>query len=139
MSWSDLVLVAGYELKQQSRSRVFLFFVLVALAGVVGCHAYWQGWGHSGNWKMVALPCSMPLVNAYLLGVVQSLFLVVMMADVPRRLARKGAVESLYARPVGNATYYWGVLLGNLVLFLLVDLAVIGVSVLAVNLASVAR
>ena len=138
MSWSDLVLVAGYELKQQSRSRVFLFFVLVALAGVVGCHAYWQGWGHSGNWKMVALPCSMPLVNAYLLGVVQSLFLVVMMADVPRRLARKGTVESLYARPVGNATYYWGVLLGNLVLFLLVDLAVIGVSVLAVNLASVA-
>ncbi|WP_294143069.1 hypothetical protein [uncultured Sanguibacteroides sp.] len=138
MNWRDLILVAVYELKQQSRSRTFLFFVLLALIGVVGCHAYWQGWGNSGNWKMVALPCSMPLVNAYLFGVVQSVFLIVMLADVPRRLARTGAIESLYARPVGNATYYWGVILGNLMLFLLVDIVVITVSVLAVNLASLA-
>lgn len=129
--------VAVYEIKQQSRSWIFRFFVLFSLIGIVSCHVCWQGQG-GVNWKMMALPCSMPLVNAYLYGVIQSLFLAVMMADIPRRLSRPGALESLQARPAGNTIFYWGIVTGNLVLFCLVNVVVILLSVLVVNLTSLA-
>ena len=129
--------VAVYEIKQQSRSWIFRFFVLFSLIGIVSCHVYWQGQG-GVNWKMMALPCSMPLVNAYLYGVIQSLFLAVMMADIPRRLSRPGALESLQARPAGNTIFYWGIVTGNLVLFCLVNVVVILLSILVVNLTSLA-
>lgn len=76
MDLHELFLVAGYEVKQQGRSWVFRFFALLSLVGIVACHIYWQGQG-ADNWKMMALSCSMPLVNAYLYSVMQSLFLAV--------------------------------------------------------------
>ena len=137
MDLHELFLVAGYEVKQQGRSWVFRFFALLSLVGIVACHIYWQGQG-ADNWKMMALSCSMPLVNAYLYSVMQSLFLAVMMADIPRRLCRPGALDSTRARPADNATYYWGMVAGNLLLFGLVNVTVIVVSVFIVNLTSLA-
>lgn len=133
-----LFLVGGYELKLQSRSRIFRLFLFLSLIGIVACHAYWQGDGICRNWKMVALPCSMPLVNAYLFGIMQSIFLIAMMADVPRRLIREGSPEALYVRPMSNSEYYWGVISGNLLLFLLADAVIITISILSVNLTSLA-
>lgn len=87
---------------------------------------------------MVAFPCSMPLVNAYLYSVIQSLFLAVMMADIPWRLARLVPLEALLARPVNNTTYLWGVIAGNGMLFLSMNVVVILFSVFLVNLTSLA-
>ncbi|WP_059026742.1 hypothetical protein [Gabonibacter massiliensis] len=137
MNTSVFFHVAEYEMKQQGRSWLFRFFALFSLIEIVLCHVYWQGQGVE-NWKMVALPCSMPLVNAYLYSVIQSLFLTVTMADIPRRLSRPGALESLQARPVDNTTFYWGIITGNGVLFLLINVVVILSSVFIVNLTSLA-
>ena len=137
MSTRDIFPVITCEIKQQSRSWIFRFFALFSLVGIVSCHVYWQGQG-GVNWKMVALPCSMPLVNAYLYSVMQSLFLAVMMSEIPRRLSRPGALESLQARPAGNTAFYWGIVTGNLVLFGLVNVTVISLSIFLVNLTSLA-
>ena len=130
--------IAGYEMKLQWRSWVFRLFVLVSLVGIVACHVYWQGEGICFNWKAVALPCSMPLMNAYLWGVVQSLFLVVMMSGVPGRVNRQGAAEAIQVRPFHNDSYYRGVVAGNFLLFLLLNVVVILFTILLVNLTSLA-
>lgn len=138
MSIHYMFQVVYYEMKTQWRSWIFRFFTLFSLVGIMICHVYWQGQGNCMNWKMVALPCSMPLVNAYLFSVVQSLFLIVIMAGIPRRMERLGAFETIYARPFHNVTFYWGTIIGNFLLFLLLNVVVILAAVFVVNLTSLA-
>ncbi|MEY8591806.1 hypothetical protein AALK14_10190 [Butyricimonas hominis] len=137
-SLREMICIVRYEMKQQLRSWVFRVFALLVLVGIVVCHVYWQGEGNCVNWRAVALPCSMPLMNAYLFSVVQSLFLIVMMAEASRRMRRLAGREVFQTRPYDNVTYYWGVLVGNFLLFLLLNVIVILVSVLTVNLTSFA-
>lgn len=138
MKLQELTCIVGYEMKMQSRSWIFRVFILISLIGILACHMYWQGQGRCENWKMVALSCSMPLVNAYLFSVVQSLFLIIIMAGVPRRIARSGAFETIYARPFHNVTFYWGTVIGNFLLFLLLNVVVILAVIFMVNLTSLA-
>ena len=135
MSLHDILHVAVYEFKQQSRAWEFRLFAFLSLIGIVWCHVYWQGQGNCYNWKMVALPCSMPLVNAYLFSLVQSLFLGVMMTGIPRRISRLGALESIYTRPADNTSYFRGIITGNFLLFMLVNAVVILVAIFIVNMA----
>ncbi len=137
-SLREMICVIRYEMKQQLRSWVFRVFVVVALVGIVACHMYRQGDGNCENWKMVALPCSMPLMNAYLFSVVQSLFLIVIMAGILRRINRLGSLEAINIRPFDNVVYYWGVVAGNFLLFLLLNVVVILAAVFVVNLTSLA-
>lgn len=137
MSIHDIFHVMKYEMKQQSRSWIFCFFTLFSLIGIISCHVYWQGQG-AVNWKMLALPCSMPLVNAYLYSVIQSLFLIMIIVDIPRRLNRTGVLECSWARPVNNTTFYWGIVCGNLALFCLINIIVILLSIIFINLTSIA-
>ena len=65
-------LIIRNEMKLQMRSWVFRFFVVLSLVGVVVCQMYRQG-GDDIHWKMVGLPCSIPLVNAYLFSLVQEM------------------------------------------------------------------
>ncbi|MEY8591804.1 hypothetical protein AALK14_10180 [Butyricimonas hominis] len=134
----EMICIVIYEMKQQLRSWVFRVFALLSLVGIVACHVYWQGEGNCVNWKVVALPCSMPLMNAYLWGGVQSLFLVVMMSGIPGRVNRTGAVEAIQVRPFHNDSYYRGVVAGNFLLFLLLNVVVILFSVVLVNWTSLA-
>lgn len=138
MKLQELTCIVGYEMKMQSRSWIFRVFILISLIGILACHMYWQGQGRCENWKMVALSCSMPLVNAYLFSVVQSLFLIIIMAGIPRRIARSGAFETIYARPFHNVTFYWGTVIGNFLLFLLLNVVVILAVVFMANLTSLA-
>ena len=116
-------LIIRNEMKLQMRSWVFRFFVVLSLVGVVVCQMYRQG-GDDIHWKMVGLPCSIPLVNAYLFSLVQSLFLIVIMSDFPRRLVRSGLRDGVLVRPFGNTLYYWGSLTGVFLSFMAVCLSV---------------
>ena len=111
-------LIIRNEMKLQMRSWVFRFFIVLSLVGVVVCQMYRQG-GDDIHWKMVGLPCSIPLVNAYLFSLVQSLFLIVIMSDFPRRLVRSGLRDGVLVRPFGNTLYYWGSLTGVFLLSLI--------------------
>ena len=130
-------LIIRNEMKLQMRSWVFRFFVVLSLVGVVVCQMYRQG-GDDIHWKMVGLPCSIPLVNAYLFSLVQSLFLIVIMSDFPRRLVRSGLRDGVLVRPFGNTLYYWGSLTGVFLSFMAVCLSVMFVVILVVHSVSLA-
>ena len=63
MDTHTFFLIMRNEMKLQMRSWVFRFFIVLSLVGIVAYQMYIHGAGSSA-WKMVALPCSMPLMNA---------------------------------------------------------------------------
>ena len=130
--------VACYEAKQQVRDWVFWLFTLFSTAGIISWQVLLQGQGYGENWKLVALPCSVPLVNAYLFCVVQSLFIIIVITDFPRRENTGGSLESIYVRPMENNEYTWGRVLGCMLLCAVVNIFVILACVLLVNLESLA-
>ena len=99
MDTHTFFLIMRNEMKLQMRSWVFRFFIVLSLVGIVAYQMYIHGAGSSA-WKMVALPCSMPLMNAYLFSVVQSLFLIVIMSEFPQRLIRSGLRDGVMVRPL---------------------------------------
>ena len=138
MNLHDILHVALYEAKQQRRQWEFRLFVFIAVIGITLYQFFLQGQGYCSNWKMVALPCSVPLVNAYLYSVVQSLFVILMVTDFPRREKLGGALDPIHARPMENGEYTWGRVLGNMILFGAVNLLVMLCCVFFVNLNSMA-
>lgn len=128
-----------HEMKVQSRDWIFRFFALLSVVGIVFCHWYWQGQGQVMNWKMVALPCSFPLMNSYLYSVLQSLFLPFLVTMIPARLGRSGSMESICARPWGNGEYLWGMLTGIFLLMQLLNIVVAGLSLFLVHMSSMAE
>ncbi len=130
--------VVIYEMKQQYRTLGFRLFALFSLLSILLCHIYWQGQGNCENWKMVALPCAMPLVNAYLFNVIQSLFLILIVSVIPLRMRQSGASDAIKTRSYDNVSYYWGVIIGNFLLFLILNVVEVLVSVFVVNLTSLA-
>ena len=132
MDTHTFFLIMRNEMKLQMRSWVFRFFIVLSLVGIVAYQMYIHGAGSSA-WKMVALPCSMPLMNAYLFSVVQSLFLIVIMSEFPQRLIRSGLRDGVMVRPFSNTVYYWGALTGIFLLFLLVNVVEVFVVILLVN------
>lgn len=77
-------------------------------------------------------------MNAYLFSVVQSLFVILMMTDFPRREQVRGEMECIFVRPLGNMIYTWSKILGNLVLFVSVNIVVILSCLLFVHMGCVA-
>lgn len=132
MDTHTFFLIMRNEMKMQMRSWMFRFFCVLSLVGIVACQMYGHGAGCMA-WKMVALPCSMPLMNAYLFSVLQSLFLVVIMSEFPRRLVRSGLRDGWMVRPFSNEVYYWGSLAGIFLLFFLVNVVEAFMVILLVN------
>lgn len=128
--------VALYEAKEQSRRWEFRLFFFIALVGITLCHVYWQV--YSTSWEVSALPCSVPLMNAYLFSIVQSLFLILIVTDFPKREQVRGEMECVFARPINNTTYTWGKIWGNLILFVFVNVVVILSCLLFVHIGSAA-
>ncbi len=138
MKMRDVFHVAVYEAKPQSRGWGFLLFVFGTLFSITLYQLFLQGEGYCENWKLVALPSSVPLINAYLFSVLQSLFVIVIMTDFPRREGMGETLEPIYARPMGNADYTWGRILGNVMLFSIVNVIVMLACIFFVNLNSLA-
>lgn len=134
MNIHDIMCVALYEAKQQGRKKEFYLFVLFSLVGITLCHVYWLF--NQENWKIMALPCSIPLVNAYLFCVIQSLFATLFVTDFPRRERIRGALESILSRPINNSDYLWGKIIGNIILSGIVNLMIILLCLIFVHFGS---
>lgn len=139
MNTRDFFHVALHEARLQNRGWLFRVLVLFSLVFIVGCHVYWQGQGSCHHWRMVAFPCSIPLMNAYLFSLVQGLFLSVMISDFPARLFGRGEMAVLHVRPVSNVVFFWGSLAGTWLLFICLNVVVIVVTVFLVHLTSLAE
>lgn len=137
MIWKNIGLVAVYEAKKSSRTWLFCFFAAIAIVSIIIYQLILQGGKFCHDWNFVALPGSLPLVNAYLFNVLQSFFLIFMMTDIPRQENIGGAEEIMWVRPVENRLLLAGKVMGLFFLFALVNVVVMAGG-MVVNIGSLA-
>ncbi|WP_294140705.1 ABC transporter permease subunit [uncultured Sanguibacteroides sp.] len=125
MNLHDIKTVACYEAKTLQRSWIFriLFFLTLVLITylqwLVQCK---QPLFNQWNWNLLALASSMPLVNAYLYNIVQSLLVIFVAAELFTRERQVGPLEVIHARPVSNEDYFWGKVVGIAAVFVSLNL-----------------
>lgn len=138
MNTRFIFLIAKYEMRILSREWTFRFFILFSIIGITALHVYWQGQGNVQNWKMVALPCTIPLMNAYLFCIIQSLFLPFSITAIPGRITHPGMMDCLSVHPRSNKEFLYGMLLGNFFLFEITNVFIILSTIFIVHLTSLA-
>ena len=118
MKLRDIGMVARYEALMVSRGFVFRFLAVLVLVGITFLQIKEQSDFYFCDWHMIAMSSCMPFVNAYLFNIVQMLFVVFVVMDLPRREERWGVVECIHCRPVDNDDYFIGKTIGGMMVFL---------------------
>lgn len=102
MAFGTIRLIARYERRLITRSKLFWIFAICVLVGITGFQWLWQGggqWGFS-SWSEVALPSFFPYLNAWLYSLVQGIMVIFIGIDFIRRDRRLETNVVFLARPV---------------------------------------
>jgi hypothetical protein len=84
----------------------------------------------SGFWVAKAIPANIPLFNLLILNTGQAVIAIFLASDFLKRDKKLDTSEVFYVRPLSNAAYVMGKIWGNLRVFLVLNLVVMGISVL---------
>lgn len=128
MAFGTIRLIARYERRLITRSKLFWIFAICVLVGITGFQWLWQGggqWGFS-SWSEVALPSFFPYLNAWLYSLVQGIMVIFIGIDFIRRDRRLETNVVFLARPVTNTEYQAGKVLGILEMCLLMNVLTAG-------------
>ncbi len=118
--------VAKYEQKTLLRSWFFRIFAILAIVGLIsfnlGTLLFAEG---SGIWALRALPSSIPYVNLLFLNVVQAIIAIFLASDFLKRDKKLDTTEVIYMRPMSNGEYVIGKTLGNLGVFIALNIIIL--------------
>lgn len=128
--------VAKYESKLLMRSwfyRIFLVLVVLFLSfyNFIALVAEDSG----GFWLMKALPANIPYINLMLLNTGQAIIAVFLSSEFLKSDKKLDTSEVFYVHPLSNAEYVAGKILGNLAVFIRLDLFII-ILVITFNIVS---
>lgn len=129
MNLHDIFHVARYEAKIQSRDWMLRVLAILTLCGITFFQLGLQGNDIIPRWNMIALPSSMPFVNAYMFNIVQSFIAIFMGTSIFYREKHSESLESLYPRPFENNRYIIGKFCGILSIFVLFNIFSIFISI----------
>ncbi len=115
--------IAKYEIKVLSRSWFFRIFSILALAFLFFFNLATQtDVDGTAQWSIVAIPAAIPFVSLFFLNVGQSVIVIFLASDFLKRDKKLDTAEVVYTKPVSNFDYVFGKVLGNLLVFLILDL-----------------
>jgi ABC-type transport system involved in multi-copper enzyme maturation permease subunit len=80
-------------------------------------------------WAMIAIPANIPYVYLLLLNTGQAVIAIFLASDFLKRDKKLDTSEVFYVKPLSNAEYVFGKILGNLRVFLLLNLIVMAISI----------
>jgi hypothetical protein len=131
----NILTVSRYESKTLFRSWFFRIFSILTLVFVVLFNIGQQTELGYPNGDMVALASKVPFLNLYIINVAQAIIVVFLASEFLKRDKKLDTTEVIYMRSMTNADYVLGKTLGNLWVFILLN--IIALIVVAVfNLAS---
>ncbi len=127
ISLHNILSIAKYEITTLLRSWFFRIFAILAM---IFMFFFNMGTmimdGGSGNWDMKALPSVIPYVNLVLLNTVQAIIAIFLASDFLKRDKKLDTTDVIYIRSMSNGEYVAGKTLGNLVVFILLNLIILG-------------
>jgi hypothetical protein len=112
------------------RSRFFQVFTILTLFVLSVWSIGILLAGDSEGWSAKSIPSNIPLMNLLILNVGQAITTIFLASDFLKRDRKLDTSEVFYVRPLGNAEYILGKIWGNLRVFLLLNIVVMGLSVL---------
>jgi ABC-type transport system involved in multi-copper enzyme maturation permease subunit len=124
--------IAKYETKTLLRSWFFRIFSILAIVVLTffNLGILIQANGGTGLWGMKALPANIPYVNLLLLNVVQAVIAIFLASDFLKRDKKLDTTDVIYVRPMTNGEYVIGKTLGNLGVFLVLNLIILAITLL---------
>ncbi len=132
LSIHNIKSIAVYETKTLMRSWFFRIFAILSILVIAGFNFTYliQINGGAGLWEMKGLPSIIPYVSLLLLNVVQAVIAIFLASDFLKRDKKLDTTDVIYVRPMTNAEYVVGKTLGNLLVFLELNLIVLAVALL---------
>ncbi|WP_372773180.1 hypothetical protein [Mangrovibacterium sp.] len=121
--------IALYETKTLLRSWFFRIFAILAMVVLIffNVGTLLQA-GGTGMWAMKGIPANIPYVNLLLLNVVQAIIAIFLASDFLKRDKKLDTTEVIYVRPMTNGEYVIGKTLGNLGVFIVLNLIILGIA-----------
>ncbi len=128
--------VAKYEMITLTRSWFFRIFGIIALVVLFFYNLVTQAevFG-SGNWDISIIPAGIPYMSLLILNMAQAIIAAFLASDFLKRDKKLDTTEVIYMRSMSNVDYVLGKTLGNLIVFLTLNLVVL-VMVAIFNLVS---
>ncbi len=131
----NIIAVAKYESKTLFRSWFFRIFSILSLVFVFLYNFGTQtgvGWP---NGDMIALPAMIPFTNLYIVNLAQAVIAVFLASEFLKQDKKLDTTEVVYMRSITNADYVIGKTLGNIWVFVVLNLIALGM-VAIFNIAS---
>ena len=117
--------IAKYEITTLLRSWFFRIFALLAIVILFFFNMGTLVMNNGFNWDMIAIPSSIPYVNLLLLNTVQAIIAIFLASDFLKRDKKLDTTDVIYIRSMSNGEYVAGKTIGNIVVFILLNLIVL--------------
>jgi ABC-type transport system involved in multi-copper enzyme maturation permease subunit len=131
----NILTVSKYEAKTLFRSWFFRIFSVLSLIFVFFFNVIKQTSVGVPDGDMISLPSMIPFMNLYIINVAQAIIAVFLASDFLKRDKKLDTTEVIYMRSMTNADYVIGKTLGNVYVFLFLNVIALGM-VAVFNLAS---
>lgn len=126
ISLHNIFSIAKYERKTLFRSWFFRIFSILSLLVLFGMNfgMVIEGGGDQG-WAIRAIPSAIPYFNLLILNVAQAIIAVFLASDFLKRDKKLDTTEVIYMRSMTNGEYVIGKTLGNMQVFMILNIAVV--------------
>lgn len=120
--------VAKYESKILIRSWFFKVFTVLAVLLLFGFNFVLLVENNGPDWLAKAIPSTIPYMNLLLLNTGQAVIAIFLSSEFLKRDKKLDTSEVFYVRPLSNAEYVIGKIWGNLRVFLILNLIILGMT-----------
>ena len=124
--------IAKYETKTLLRSWFFRIFAIIAMVFLIFFNfgTLIQSRGGAGEWALKGLASNIPYVNLLLLNVVQAIIAIFLASDFLKRDKKLDTTDVIYVRPMTNGEYVIGKTIGNLGVFLVLNIIILAIALI---------
>ncbi|HZL10473.1 MAG TPA: hypothetical protein VFC65_10775 [Prolixibacteraceae bacterium] len=127
ISVHNITSIAKYEITTLLRSWFFRIFAILAM---VFLFFFNMGMlimdnAGAGNWDMKAISSAIPYVNLLILNTVQAIIAIFLASDFLKRDKKLDTTDVIYIRSMSNGEYVAGKTIGNLVVFIILNLIIL--------------
>ena len=125
ISVHNITSIAKYEITTLLRSWFFRIFALIAIAVLFFFNLVVLVLENGGNWSMKAISSIIPYVTLLMLNTVQAIIAIFLASDFLKRDKKLDTTDVIYIRSMSNGEYVAGKTIGNLVVFIILNLIVL--------------
>ena len=124
--------IARYETLTLLRSWFFRIFAILSMVFLAFFNfgVLIESNGGAGNWEVKGLPSLIPYTNLLFLNVVQAVISIFLASDFLKRDKKLDTTEVIYMRPMTNGEYVIGKTLGNLAVFIVLNLIILSIALI---------